>query len=73
MNIQQLKQLIANLPDDVELLTWDRDTANPVDQIIVYNATLSPVEGINVIQGEESCVEDFHEPPHAALILVCNQ
>ena len=71
MNIQQLNTIDRN--PRVELLTWDRDTANPVEQIIAYNIAFGPVEGIDVIQGDESCVEDFHEPPRAALILVCNQ
>ena len=72
MNIQQLKQLVADLPDDAEVLTWDRDTANPVEQIITYNLTIEPVDEIGLIEGDESCFEDFHQPPRAALILVCN-
>ena len=72
MNIKQLKQLIAHLPDDVEVLTWDRDTANPVEQIMTYQAPVEPVAGIVVTGEDASRVEDFDPAPTAAFILVCN-
>jgi hypothetical protein len=72
MTIQQLKQLIAHLPDDVEVLTWDRDTANPVEQIITYQAPVDPIAGVTVTEQDASCVSDFAPSPRAALILVCN-
>jgi hypothetical protein len=72
MTINQLKQLIAHLPDDVEVLTWDRDTANPVEQIITYQALVEPIAGIAITEQDASCVRDFAPAPRAALILVCN-
>jgi hypothetical protein len=72
MNIKQLKQLIANLPDDVEVLTWDRDTANPVEEVITFNAPVASVPGVQVTTDAE-CVADFEPAPRAAFILVCNQ
>lgn len=72
MTINQLKQLIANLPDDVEVLTWDRDTANPVEQIITYQAPVEPVSGVEITESDASCVSDFATVPRAALIFVCN-
>jgi hypothetical protein len=72
MNIKQLKQLIANLPDDVEVLTWDRDTANPVEQVMAYQAPIEPIDGLAIAEQDASCVSDFTPAPRAALILVCN-
>lgn len=72
MTIKQLKQLIAGLPDDVEVLTWDRDTANPVEQIITYQAPVAAISGIEIVERDASCVSDFTTAPSAALILVCN-
>jgi hypothetical protein len=72
MTIKQLKQLIAHLPDDVEVLTWDRDTANPVEQIFTYQALVEPIVGIAVTMQDASCVTDLTPAPRAALILVCN-
>lgn len=71
MNIKQLKQLIEKLPDNVEVLTWDRDTANPVERIIAHNITIKPPKGVKLDDPGDDWVKDFHTPPAAALILVC--
>ena len=75
MTIKQLKQLIANLPDGAEVLTWDRDTANPVERVMTYNLKNVPaVDGVKVENADDRGIgEDFSAPIAAALVLVCNE
>jgi len=73
MTIGQLKRLVANLPEDAWVLLWDKDTANPVERVIAYNIEPEPVDGVEVVRGEEFCIADFDPVPAAALIFVSTE
>ena len=74
MDIKQLKQLIANMPDDAEVLMFDRDTVNPVECIIPFNVTLPANAGVVAESTAylDDALDDLVTPPPAALVFVCN-
>lgn len=71
MTIKQLKQLIANLPDDADVLIWDKDTANPIGSVATHKVNVADTPGLPARAVEPWVFDDWYrdEVPEAAFIL----
>ena len=72
MNIAQLKQLIANMPDEAKVLMLDRDTVNPVESVIPFNVIVDTDIAVESSAYLDEAMDDLTVRPTAALVLVCN-